>query len=189
MKKTNRFSKSDGEMKNTRNKKKVLGLLCIVCLMAFIAFPVRRLVILWPAAHQQATFHLPANHIFRVVYDSRETDSYTIGKFSIVSNGKIQLLEMVYHNPGEKLKSFLNTTKIIKEKNNIISHRQSAPVPTLHLAVSAKKKQTILMDGKSIRFRDLFPDGAIITIKTVQRVRVYWWIQHFLNRKKPFSPN
>ncbi len=165
-----------GKMKRKISMKKVVGLFLIISLIILAAFPIRRLVVSGPAGHQRVTFSIPAHRpVFRIVYDSRGEGPPAAGEFSICPDGEIQLLRMIYNKSTKGLKRFFSEKDIVEAENKTIVVQKNHPVPALHLVVSKAKDQMLLLGGRKIRFNELFSEGAVLTIKTLRRPRVYWW--------------
>jgi len=165
-----------GKMKRKMSKKKITGLFLIISLIILSAFPIRRLVVSGPAGHQRVTFSIPAHRpVFRIVYDSRGKGLPATGEFSICPDGGIQLLRMIYSKSAKGLKRLFSEKDIVEAGNKTIVVQKNHPVPALHLVVSKAKGQMLLLDGRKIKFDELFSEGAVLTIKTIRRPRVYWW--------------
>jgi len=165
-----------GKMKRKMSKKKVTGLFLIISLIVFAAFPVRMLVVSGAAGRQQVVLPVPENPpVFGVVYNSRGKGPPSTGEFSICPKGEIQLLRMIYNKSAKGLKRFFSAKDIVKTGNKTIVARKTPPVPALHLVVSRRKGQMLLLNERKIRFDKLFSEGAVLTIKTLRRPRVYWW--------------
>jgi hypothetical protein len=151
-----------GKMKRKMSEKKMMGLFLIISLIVFAAFPLRRLVVSGAAGRQQVVFPVPESPpIFRIVYDSRDKGLSATGEFSVCPNGEIQPLGRICNKPEKGLKRFFSA--------------KDCPVPALHLVVSKEKSQMLLLNERKIRFDELFSEGAVLTIKTIRRPRVYWW--------------
>lgn len=163
-------------MKFIQNRRRSIFLFLIAILTAIVLYPSRRLVVAWPMVHRQKIFSLPPSGRFIIVYDDRRKGHHAMGDFLVVGDGKIRFLRMIYKKPMKGIETYFNAKDITEDEESVFVRQNNAPVPALHIVVSKVKNQALILDGQAIKFRELFPEGAVLTIKTDRRPRVAWWL-------------
>ncbi len=153
------------------------GLALLTAVIVFALSPVRRLIVASPAQNIRKIYPLPVNSRFRILYDARSQGHRVMGEFEIVRNGQFRLLRMIYRKPFplERLKTIVPPRTVTEDATHVYIRQKIPPFPALHLVVTAPRRQTLLMDHRVVRFRDIFPHGALLDIRTVRRARIFWW--------------
>jgi len=164
------------KLKFTWSSKKVAGFLLVAAIVSIVLYPVRRLVVTWPAGQRHESFAIPPDGRFWIVYDSRQEGHDTTGEFQVCRDGKIRFRRMIYRKPFKEKRNFFMPGDMSEDMERIFVRQDLSPIPALHLVVSRKNNQALLLDGRTIKFSKLFPEGALLTIKTVPRPRVYGWL-------------
>ncbi len=163
------------DMKILWNRRKVFGLLLVVLMVIFALYPVRKMVVIWPAGHRQIAYPTPHGGKFMILYDTRREGHHATGEFEICRDGKIRFVRMIYLKPFKGMKDTLAPDRVGEDSQRIFVRQDLPPVPALHLVVSREKNQALLLGGQAIKFSQLFPEGAVLEIKTVRRLQAFWW--------------
>ena len=164
-------------MKGRWQFRKVLGLVILTGMMIFMLAPVRKLVVSFPSGNLRMVYPLPPHGRFSILYDARPEGHHATGDFFIERDGRLRLLRMIYQKPFPlgKIRNTVSPGCVTEDPSHVFVRQEIPPFPAVHLVVTAARGQTLLLEGRAVHLRDIFPEGALLDIRTVRRARLFWW--------------